>query len=180
MRAGETRVGGGFTLLEVGVVVAVIAILTAIIIPVVSKLRERAQRVKCATNLRSLSAAASLYVQHHGAWPQIGPASADGPTDQYSAAWIAALAPFNTTRDTWICPTIQNLMGNPDIHEPDNIRVDYIATPFDDKPITPMQWARQPWFIERGNVHGSGNLIIFTDGSISDLNTVVQSAARKK
>jgi len=28
------------------------------------------------------------------------------------------------------------------------------------------------WFAEVGDVHGHGNLIIFTDGSISDLKTV--------
>lgn len=180
MHVGQRSAGDGFTLLEVAVVIVVIAILTAIIIPVVSKMRERAQRVKCANNLRNLSAAANLYVQQNGAWPQIGPAAAEGPTDEYAAAWIAALAPFNARPETWICPTVQNLLGNPDFTQPDDMRVDYIATPFDDKPTTPTQWPRQPWFIERGNVHGSGNLIIFTDGSISDLNTVVQSAARKK
>ena len=179
MHRGESS-RRGFTLLELGVVVAVVAILAALTIPVVSHLRARAQRVKCTNNLRNLSAAANLYLQQNGSWPQIPPSSAEGPSDEYSKAWIAALAPFNATRETWICPTIQNLLGNPDFNEPDNVRIDYIATPFDDKPITPTQWARQPWFIERGNVHGSGNLIIFTDGSISDLNTVVRSVARKK
>ena len=33
---------------------------------------------------------------------------------------------------------------------------------------------REPWFAEVGDVHGNGNLIIFTDGSISDLNTVAK------
>jgi hypothetical protein len=31
------------------------------------------------------------------------------------------------------------------------------------------QWPRQPWFVETGDVHGNGNLVVFTDGSISDL-----------
>jgi prepilin-type N-terminal cleavage/methylation domain-containing protein len=179
VHVGERR-ARGFTLLELGIVVLIIAILTAIIIPVVATMRARAQRAKCANNLRNLAVAGNLYIQQHGSWPQIPPASASGPNEEFAAAWIAALAPFNAERETWICPTIQNLMGNPDITDPDNPRVDYIATPFDDKPITPSQWPRQPWFIERGAVHGSGNLIIFTDGSISDLNTVVAEAQRKR
>jgi len=36
---------------------------------------------------------------------------------------------------------------------------------------------RQPWFAETGNVHGNGNLIVFTDGSISDFNTVAKKAS---
>jgi len=32
---------------------------------------------------------------------------------------------------------------------------------------------------EAGDVHGNGNLIIFTDGSISDLNTVVKNQPGK-
>ena len=45
--------------------------------------------------------------------------------------------------------------------------------PFDDKPMTPYQWPRQPWFVESADVHGQGQLIIFTDGSISDMKTVL-------
>ena len=33
--------------------------------------------------------------------------------------------------------------------------------------------SRQPWFIETGDVHGNGNLIIFTDGSIAETNNVL-------
>src|ERR1700730_521281 len=42
--------------------------------------------------------------------------------------------------------------------------------------MTPHEWPTQPWFIETGDVHGTGNLIVFTDGSISDLKTIVASA----
>jgi hypothetical protein len=68
------------------------------------------------------------------------------------------------------------LLHNPDLTNPANVRVDYVAMPFDDKPTTPHQWPRQPWFVETVDVHGNGNLIIFTDGSISDLKTLVGSA----
>ena len=44
---------------------------------------------------------------------------------------------------------------------------------FDDKPTTPHKWPRQPWFIETANVHGNGNLIIFTDGSVGQSNDVL-------
>lgn len=124
-------------------------------------------------NLRSLYSAAEMFVQQNGSWPQIPIGDDSDAADQAHARnWIQALAPFGPKQQTWVCPTIQNLMGNPDLNKPENVRIDYMATTFDSKPLTPHQWPRQPWFAEVGDVHGNGNLIIFTDGSISDLNTV--------
>lgn len=96
----------------------------------------------------------------------------DNSDEDFATQWIAALTPYGITNKTWICPTIQNLLGNPDYYSAGNARVDYTAMPFDDKPMTPHQWPRQPWFVENGDVHGHGNLIIFTDGSVSDLKSI--------
>jgi prepilin-type N-terminal cleavage/methylation domain-containing protein len=168
----------GFTLLEFSVVIVVIAILVVLLIPVISSIRARGQRVQCMANLRSLYTGAELFIQQNGSWPQI-PVGDDSDTAEqdYAKAWIAALAPFGPTQKTWICPTIQTLMHNPDLSRPENVRTDYAATTFDDKPTTPHQWRQQPWFAEVGDVHGNGNLIIFTDGSISDLKTVAARGA---
>lgn len=159
--------------------IMIIVILGIFATPLIPKLRARAQRVRCATNLKNLAVAAELFVQQNGAWPQIPAPAAGTPQEAFAESWISALGPFGTTRDTWICPTMQNLLRNPDYTQPENARVDYISTPFDDKPTSPHEWPRQPWFIERGDVHGNGNLIIFTDGSISDLKTVLGAARRQ-
>lgn len=179
----RARFAGGFSLLELGVAIAIIAICTVIGLGVASKVRARAQRVRCSTNLRNLAVAANLYLQQNGSWPQIAPAGGGSGSseEEYAEAWIAALAPFGPTRETWICPTMQNKMGNPNYSSPETARVDYVATPFDDKPNSPHEWPRQPWFIETGDVHGHGNLIIFTDGTISDLRTVLaQSGSNQR
>lgn len=160
-------------MLELCVVIVIIAILATLLLPVLSSMRARAQRVQCMANLRSLYTAAESFVQQNGSWPQISMADDSDAADQlYATRWISALSPFGPTQKTWICPTIQSLLQNPDLTKPENLRVDYIASAFDDKPMTPHQWPRQPWFAEAGDVHGNGNLIIFTDGSISDLNTI--------
>ena len=158
----------------------IIGILIVLIIAAIGMMRSRAQRITCMANLRSLSTAANLHLQEHGSWPQIPVGDANTATEEYSEAWITALAQFGPTRKTWICPRIQNLLNNPDYSSPETARIDYIATPFDDKPTSPHEWPRQPWFVETGDVHGNGNLIIFTDGSISDLNTVVAESQTKK
>jgi type II secretory pathway pseudopilin PulG len=171
----ERKCSAAFSLLELTIVIVVIAVLVAITVPVVSGLRSRAQRVQCSANLRSLYVAAESYLQQNGSWPQISEDDSDSAEQDYATRWIAALKPFGPTDKTWICPTIQELMQNPDLSKLENTRVDYIAMPFDDKPMTPHQWPRQPWFVETGDVHHHGNLIVFTDGSITDLKTVVQN-----
>jgi prepilin-type N-terminal cleavage/methylation domain-containing protein len=171
----------GFTLLELVIVIAIVAILAVLSVPIISNFRQRAQRVQCVTNLKNLGVGANLYLQQNNdIWPQIPPPAAGGSTEDYANAWIAALEPFSVPRKTWICPTIQNGLDNPDYSTPDVARLDYFATTFDDKPGTAHEWPRQPWFAEYGSVHGNGNLILFTDGSISDLNTVLQSAGSGK
>jgi type II secretory pathway pseudopilin PulG len=164
LRVRQTRRSTiAFSLLEVLVAVVVIFILATLLIPVISGVRSRAQRAQCMANLRSLYVAAESYLQQNGSWPQI--AVTDSEEDD-ARAWIAALAPFGPAQKTWICPTIQNLQGNPDLSDPSNVRLDYFAMRFDDKPLTPHRWTDAPWFVELGDVHGNGNLVIFTDGSI--------------
>src|SRR5256885_15886338 len=161
------------------IVFVIIAILSILLLPAISGLRARAQRAQCMANLRSLYTATDLFIQQNGSWPQIAMSDSDSAEDDYAKAWIDALRPFGPTQKTWICPTIQNLLGNPDLSDQSNVRVDYVATTFDDKPLTPHQWPTQPWFGEVGDVHGHGNLIIFTDGSISDLKTIAAKTSTK-
>lgn len=168
-----------FTLIELIVVIALLGVLSVIIANVASGMRSRAERVQCMANVKSLAVAAEMYVQDNNQWPQISMSDDDEEeSDSYAKEWLDALAPYKISAKTFICPTIQRLMSNPDYSQPTNIRIDYMATPFDDKPMTPHQWPRQPWFVETGDVHGHGNLIIFTDGSISDLTTVAASASQ--
>ena len=158
----------------------IIGILVTLSFPLISGMRARAQRVQCMANLRSLYTATELYIQNNGHWPQIRTSdSEDDENDtEYAKSWIEALKPFGPTEKTWICPTIQNLLGNPDLNNSANVRLDYVATTFDDRPTSPHQWPTQPWFAEVADVHGNGNLIIFTDGSISDLKTVAAQAGK--
>lgn len=156
------------------IAIAIVAILAGLLMAVFSRLRQRAQRVQCLANLKSLYVGTELYIQQHDSWPQIATlANKDKSSEEIAALWITALEPFSVPRKTWICPSIQAFLGNPDYTQPENARIDYGMTAFDDKPTSPHQWPRQPWFIERGDVHGNGNLIIFADGSVSDLKTEV-------
>jgi type II secretory pathway pseudopilin PulG len=175
----ERCIGAAFTLVELVVTIGIIIVLATLLIVALSSLPARAQRTQCMANLRSLYVATEAYIQQNGSWPQIfmpDDESANAEQD-YAAAWIGALKPFGVAEKSWICPTIEKLSQNPDYMKSENVRIDYTATPFDEKTMTPHQWAKQPWFIENGDVHGNGNLIIFSDGTISDLSTAKDQSA---
>ena len=167
LRPHATAVSG-FTLLEIFTVVLVIAILATLIFSGIQSAEARAAKVRCMMNLRNLAVAADLYVQNQGHWPQIDTNLLADDYPEFCRQWIAAFKPYGITQVNWICPTAQKQAGGPDLSDPQNMRLDYTPMPFDDNPRTPYRWPKQPWFIEKNSVHGNGNLIMFTNGSIRE------------
>jgi prepilin-type N-terminal cleavage/methylation domain-containing protein len=63
---------GGFTLVELLVVIGIIALLIAILLPALARAREAANRVKCLANERSMVQAAFLHAHDHQGYMPLG------------------------------------------------------------------------------------------------------------
>lgn len=98
--APHSRPKSGFTLVELLVVVAIIAVLASVAVVVSQGAITRAKEARCMTNLRNIGVALHLYSQDHGgAYPETS------HTVDLDRAWIAALESYLGDYDeTRICP----------------------------------------------------------------------------
>ncbi|MCX7801172.1 MAG: prepilin-type N-terminal cleavage/methylation domain-containing protein [Fimbriimonadales bacterium] len=94
-----------FTLIELLVVVAVVAMLSALLLPVFSSLRESSRRAACASRFHQAQLAAMLYV---GDWDDTFPivSHQPGPVSdpERDRTWVQNLIPYGLSLGLWRCP----------------------------------------------------------------------------
>ena len=98
----------GFSLVELLVVIGILAILLAIVLPVLSRVRELGRRTACARNLQQAYASLQLYANaNHGKLPYHRMAMGEGYSFPYPlpGATGEAMAPRGSNRDFLYCPS---------------------------------------------------------------------------
>ena len=111
-----------FTLVELLVVVAIIAVLASLLLPALTRAKSQANSAKCLSNLRQLGLTLSVYTSDHGAYPlyQTGANAAHEDTDSRwfydlnaylkqpplpsSGKYFTVAVPFG---GVWLCPAVR-------------------------------------------------------------------------
>ncbi len=92
-----------FTVLELLVAVAVIAVLASISVPVFNRIKARSLSSACQNNLRTLGVALNVYIaEHHGVLPTMVAARSSPGDDE--PALDTVLAEYIDGSDAFICP----------------------------------------------------------------------------
>jgi prepilin-type N-terminal cleavage/methylation domain-containing protein/prepilin-type processing-associated H-X9-DG protein len=107
VRRGRRR---GFTLIELLVVIAIIAILAALLLPALSKAKQRAWTTSCNSNLHQIGLGMKMFADdNNGLFPKSGGDIHWGAIDSAAggsgeASWLEQIFPYVSNTNAFNCP----------------------------------------------------------------------------
>lgn len=167
---------GAFTLLELLVVVAIIGLLAALLLPVVSRAREAGKATACVSNLRQIGLAIQLYTQdYHNRLPIMRDQPAGAPATNEPAGPERVLAPYLGNTHVLRCPsdakdlfetTGSSYSWNSLLNNQPADRLTVLNLPFNPHQM-PLMFDKEAFHAARGE--GKGINFLYADGHIKNL-----------
>jgi prepilin-type N-terminal cleavage/methylation domain-containing protein len=153
------RTIGGFTLVELLVVITIIAMLASFATPVITSAIERGRSAKCVGNLRQIGVAVQQYIaDNDNTFPSIAIPGGSPIEGHEGKPPLELLGPYGLTASTLTCPTDAALGQPPSIEEYGS---SYIFSPVVDgeNSINPKIYTRRGIF----SVSNVGRLTVASD-----------------
>jgi prepilin-type N-terminal cleavage/methylation domain-containing protein/prepilin-type processing-associated H-X9-DG protein len=94
-----------FTLIELLVVIAVVALIAALLLPVLAQTRERARRSSCLSNMKQIAQSVQLYMQDYDGSVPICRDNTTPDTDDDTGYWWVTLFAYTKNDQVFVCPS---------------------------------------------------------------------------